>query len=462
MIRAIWLLVLVLAVPLILVGVAGLVQTRLDLEYRGGHSLTGPSLAQACVPNAASGPVGCAEYRAAGIMFWTAAVSAVVGVGLLVGIAVLGYLARFSRVLLLLAFTIGLPLTNLLLVILLITQGVLIVFSLHLGPSVLANRTLPLVTLGAGAGALFGAVALIRASLTTVKTNDIEALGLGLVKDEHPALWTMIDGLAAKLGVTPPRYVIVGLDPTFYVTEQPVQCLNGTSKGRILYLSLPLCRILTQSELAAVIGHELGHFRGNDLWFTRRFYPIYQGTVRSLAELQGAADSLVQMIPLYPAVAILTLFFESFSRAEKGISRDRELAADQCGVAASGSLDLAVSLAKLTAYGKEWERGQLLRERQGRLSRVTVVNVSAEFAVAAQGVGHTVAMARLAEERVTHPMDTHPPLSVRLAALKLSPDDLTERVMVTRPTASAIDLISNSEALEDELSEGLFEQLKRG
>jgi Zn-dependent protease with chaperone function len=461
MVRAVWLLVMVLAVPLAAIGITSVVQSRLDLNYRGSFSTSGPGLAQACAGSAMSGPADCAEYRAAGVMLWAAGISAAVGVGLLGAITALGYLARFNRIVLLLAFTVGLPLTNLLVVVMLLIQGVMVVVCLHLAMTVLVGRSLPILIVTVGAGALFGAFALVRASLTTVKVNEIDALGVGLEKDRHPALWTIINGLAAKLGVTPPKYVIVGLDPTFYVTEVPVRCLNGRSSGRILYLSLPLCRILTQEELVAVIGHELGHFRGNDLWFSRRFYPIYQGTLRSLGALHGAADDLIQMIPLYPAVTLLTLFFESFTHAESKTSRDRELAADQCGVAASGAMNVAVSLAKLTAYEKEWERGQMLRERQARLSRITVVNVSAEFAESVQAVAVSAAVDRLADERVSHPMDTHPPLKDRLAALSVATADLGERIADTRPEAAAIHLISEYEALEDELSEGLFERLKR-
>lgn len=58
--------------------------------------------------------------------------------------------------------------------------------------------------------------------------------------------------------------LVVGLTPTFFVTEADVHCIGGTVTGRTMYLSVPLCRILTVEELSAVIAHELGHFRGED------------------------------------------------------------------------------------------------------------------------------------------------------------------------------------------------------
>jgi Zn-dependent protease with chaperone function len=86
--------------------------------------------------------------------------------------------------------------------------------------------------------------------------------------------------------------------------------------GRVLYLSLPLCRMLRPAELAAVIGHVFGHFRGRDLWFGRCFYPILRGTAESLAALSGAADSLFHAIPLMPAHSILAYVYDAFAAAE--------------------------------------------------------------------------------------------------------------------------------------------------
>jgi Zn-dependent protease with chaperone function len=52
-----------------------------------------------------------------------------------------------------------------------------------------------------------------------------------------------------------------------------------------LYCSLPLCRILSGSEVSAVIDHELGHFKGLDTNFSESFYPIYCGTASAIGAL---------------------------------------------------------------------------------------------------------------------------------------------------------------------------------
>jgi Zn-dependent protease with chaperone function len=119
------------------------------------------------------------------------------------------------------------------------------------------------------------------------------------------------------------------LDPNFFVAEGEVICLSGRLNGRTLYCSLPLCRILSEEEFTSVIGHELGHFKGQDTKFSERFYPIYRGTASSLAALQAAGREGSGSVALLPAIAVLSYFLESLSVAESRLSRDRELAADQ-------------------------------------------------------------------------------------------------------------------------------------
>ena len=99
--------------------------------------------------------------------------------------------------------------------------------------------------------------------------------------------------------------MVVGLDPNFFVTEARVRCLNGTLSGRTLYCSLPLARILSRAEFDAVIGHELGHFRGQDTQFSQRFYPIYRGTADSLRALGNIGVGGAGLLPLLPAVGVM-------------------------------------------------------------------------------------------------------------------------------------------------------------
>ncbi len=153
------------------------------------------------------------------------------------------------------------------------------------------------------------------------------------------------------MGARPPDAIVAGLEPNFYVTEANVICLDGKLKGRTMFVSLPLCRILSLGEMRAVLGHELAHYKGLDTRFSQRFYPIYRGATQGLVNIasgfseKGGAGQLV----LLPAFATLSYFLDSFSESEKAISRERELAADKEAANIDSARNLAIALAKLHA-----------------------------------------------------------------------------------------------------------------
>ena len=118
--------------------------------------------------------------------------------------------------------------------------------------------------------------------------------------------------------------------------------------GRTLYLSLPLCRILTQDDLKAIIGHELGHYCGVDTQFSLKFYPIYRDTCDSLTTIAHIS------VAVSPAVLMLRFFLKSFASAETAISRARELAADQLAAQIAGRKEMAMTLLKKHAVGRFW------------------------------------------------------------------------------------------------------------
>ena len=124
-----------------------------------------------------------------------------------------------------------------------------------------------------------------------------------------------------------PDHIVVGLDPTFFVTEARVRCVSGVLKGRTLFVSLPLSRLLTLEEFGAVVAHELAHFTGKDTAFSKKFFPVYRGASESVAALvtqSGNGDT--GAITVIPAVAVLSFFLHSFSVAENTVSRERNFA----------------------------------------------------------------------------------------------------------------------------------------
>jgi Zn-dependent protease with chaperone function len=326
---------------------------------------------------------------------------------------------------------------------------------------VLIGTTLPLVLLLISLGAVGAAFTLIGAALKLVKVGESHVQGLRLDPEKQRPLWELVEKLAAELGAQRPREIVAGLDPTFFVTGVPVHCLNGRARGRTPYLSLPYCRVLSQPELAAIVGHELGHFRGADLWFSHRFFPIYRGTAESIAALSDGAEDLLHSLAVLPSLSVLTFFFDAFARAERRISRERELAADRAGVEVTSALTAASALVKAHAFGPLWERCLGGLRVHARNKGPAHYNLSVAFAELVRQESSPAVLDKLGAEQLTgHPTDTHPTLEVRLRALDRSLAETSEAALQTSPDPAAVELIAEHADLEDSLSEALYAELK--
>jgi hypothetical protein len=236
------------------------------------------------------------------------------------------------------------------------------------------------------------------------------------------------------------------------VTQAAVRRAGGVFKGRTMFLSLPLCRILSEPELRSIIGHELGHFRGLDTKFSQKFYPIYRGVFDSLGALERNWRGSAQGLAFLPAFAVLGCFMESFQTAEKEIGRDRELAADQVAVEAAGKQAIASALVKTHAFAGYWESARQ-RMREQLSANVQVENVSRLFASYVAEEASPSQFVGIDEERTSHPTDTHPTLGVRLEALGLSVASVEPSALNVRMEKSAVELIDNYPTIEKELTD---------
>lgn len=201
------------------------------------------------------------------------------------------------------------------------------------------------IVVGLGAAACM--ILLIRAIILMLRKPPTLVVGRMVSEQRGPFLWKYIRDLAGKIQALPPENIVVGFDNNFFVIDAAVKCFSGVLKGRTLYLSLPFCRILSETELRAIVGHELGHFKGDDTRFSRRFAPIYRGAIEALSTLQQNISESITSLAMMPAVSVLSYFFESFATAKNEIGRDRELAADKIGAELSSSGTMASALVKV-------------------------------------------------------------------------------------------------------------------
>src|SRR5262249_24068882 len=155
--------------------------------------------------------------------------------------------------------------------ILVLSQALLLSTTLFYGPVEFLNRIPGGLIFLTGLGALLAVYQVVRLLFAFSKEVPVDVAGRFVSVDQAPELWRFVEATAAAVSTDPLRNIVVGTDPTFFVTEAKVATKGGTAAGRTLYVSIPLCKILTKFEFRSVVGHEMAHFHGRDTDFSQKF-----------------------------------------------------------------------------------------------------------------------------------------------------------------------------------------------
>lgn len=273
--------------------------------------------------------------------------------------------------------------------------------------------------LAVGALTLLG---LASALLRMFHPEPMHVLGVKAHEPDHARLLAFVEDVAGRIGAEPPKHVVLGMDLSFFATNAPVRPLGESRlKGETLYLSLPCLRLLSESELRAVVGHELGHFTGKDTRYSMLFAPAFRGLEDAAAAVRKPIWGLPNLLGLLAAERLDWLAW-LFHRNAAAVSREREFAADQKGAEASSPADLAAALIKMFILAQVWAlQGQinLQRLQRGRVMR----NLSLSFAERVKFDVETLRMSELVKDALlhetAHPTDQHPRTSERIRALNV-------------------------------------------
>lgn len=247
-------------------------------------------------------------------------------------------------------------------------------------------------------------------------------LGLRAQSTDHPKVLAFVEDVAARIDARAPKHVVLGMDLNFFATNAPLRPLGeGRLKGETLYLSLPCLRLLSEGELRAVVGHELGHFSGKDTAYSMAFAPAFHG----LGEAVNAVRKPLWRIPNllgWLAAERLSYVAFLFHRNHGAASREREFAADQKGAEASNPADLAAALIKMFILAQVWAlqaQINIARLQRGRVMR----NLSLSFAERVRYDAETLRLPELVKDALlyetAHPTDQHPRTSDRIRALNV-------------------------------------------
>jgi len=471
MVRRLWLFGLILGVPIAGLLAAVVTTASMDRQVRAAlreqvpdadpQTLAAVTLVGLCEESRAELPELCGTSDNVELLLSGSVVTGMAGLAMVLTLWLMGVMARAGRSLLLYLFKPGLYLTALAVIVLVVLHGVIATSALYYVESTLIERVHFGIILAIGLGAGYGVLTIAQNVFRLVKNASTVVIGVTVDRKNGPRLWQRIDAAAKTLSALPPQNLVVGLDPNFFVTEAEVRCLSGKLHGRTLYCSLPLSRILTEEEFLAIVGHELGHFKGLDTKYSERFYPIYRGTGDALAQLSNSGSEGAGTIALLPAIAVFSYFLECFAVAENRISRARELEADRAGVQVSSVSAMASALVKVHAFSGVWNQVQeaaMSLIGQGKV----FINASSIYADAVSNAAATAnALKGVTETHLSHPTDSHPPLSVRLQSLGVTLGTVAKTSLVVAPMNPAIVLIDEPEKLEEEISSAYQELLAR-
>lgn len=343
----------------------------------------------------------------------------------------------------------------LLLAVSVVAQAALFIYSVYTLEAAAIGRVHGGILLAIGLGALFGCVQLLKSAFGLFRTSPLQLRARLLPPADNAELYTAVRQLATKLGAKAPDQIVAGLEPNFFVTSAPVSLIGQDTviKGNTLFLSLALMHILSQNELLAVIGHELGHFRGQDTEYSLKFAPVYS-RLSTAIEAMSSHDGNTGGLAMLPATAVLSVCLTEFASAERTVGRDRELLADKAGAEAVSAEALASALVKVSLFSGYWN--ELTREHIDLLAKGTFYkNLANTYRASCEAIygalDWNTAKSTLLQFVQPHPVDTHPPFAQRLQSLGVSAAALVHELAM--PAAEpAISLVPASSELEEGLT----------
>lgn len=262
---------------------------------------------------------------------------------------------------------------------------------------------------------LFKGILSIKKCFAIFQQDDSHIYGVNVLRDDAPALWSWVETLAQRAALIVPDNIVIGYFDCFYVTANAIQLEQGARlTGNTLYLPLGYAALMDKEEIAAVIGHELGHFTGNDTQYSLRFAPLYAGMITSLHEIANGAQvgSWVDKVVLIPSLDMGAWFLDRFHETVSHWSRIREYAADEAGARAASAPALSSALLRITALS-EYVDKNADAAANGDVSLVGWV----ENLIAEQQNGKPLKVEAGLETALEHPMDSHPATRARIENL---------------------------------------------
>jgi Zn-dependent protease with chaperone function len=367
------------------------------------------------------------------------------GAALLLAVLGLGALAFVDRKLQYKSFVTGWRLTTVASAVALVLQGAMAVWLSFWVTAFFFHKYSPKLIIVVGLAVAAGVFVAVAGIFRRVQPES-RAVGELVSEADAPLLWKRIRHMAQRLKTEPPQHIVAGIDANFFVTEAPLAVGNQTLTGRTLFVSLPLLRILDQSEADAVFGHELAHLRGGDTQSSAQLGPkLVQFDHYRHAMRTGGLTAVVS--------PLLDLYRTIFEIALASDSRAREFKADRIAAKLVSPAAIAQSLVKIAAYAQY--RTKIEDELFGRSERHDNTTLGIAHFVA-KGLAPYAAsddfLGAMKTANVPHPFDSHPAMPERLrnVGMALKAQDYSA-IAVRAPAATWVQEIVTADAIEQRL-----------
>lgn len=335
-------------------------------------------------------------------------------------------------------------------VLLVLLDGALGIAGLYMLGEVIQRWPVSIV-FAAAAAAVLALLSMIQLSLRIARKASTAVLGRELAPEAQRGFFAAVADTARAVGSVPPDNVVAGLAPRVFLTRASVLTLDGRTRGRTLYVSPAIARVLRVEELQGLLAHELSHFSGEDANASSLFYPSYVGARHAIEARRRTARGIRALATL-PVVWVVSFFLDWFAPVESRVGAERELRADRQAAGLVGPAVLASALVKIHAFAPAWDVVLDAMER-AVASGTQYENASELFANVVAQNATPERLAGLGSQRLSHPTDSLPPLGVRLAALGVDVPAVLSAALATSPAQPAVSLFDHHEALERDLSE---------